>query len=397
MASGVAPINRKSSVNDHGHLVHLDMLRGLAALGVVVGHVRGFLVLPYAVSPSETLAGFTFYFVTSLGHQCVLAFFALSGFLVGGQALGSILAGEWSFSHYLLRRLTRLWTVLLPALFLTWIFDVMGQTLGGSAGYDGAYFGLIASGPQIGAPADLSLKTFVANAAFMQTITAPVFGSNGPLWSIANEFWYYITFPLIAQGLIGKGRATARVLFGLIGLGIAMLLPAEMLILGSIWVMGAVAGYLTKLLPRRVIVAIWLPSSIVAIAAFVVLDKLRPGLSSDLLLGVAFSALLPALAVLPSPGRTYAGLATSSAAISYTLYATHFPLLAFIWFAGLAPQKWPVGGYAIALVAAFLGAALVHAAGMWWLFERNTDTFRRIIQSWLRFAGANISKMKVPQ
>jgi len=72
-------------------------------------------------------------------------------------------------------------------------------------------------------------------------------------------------------------------------------------------------------------------------------------------------------------------------------------LIAFIWFAGLAPQKWPVGGYALALMAAFLSAALAHAAGMWWLFERNTETFRRIIQSWLRFAGANIPNMKVPQ
>ena len=34
------------------------------------------------------------------------------------------------------------------------------------------------------------------NAFFLQTIVGPTFGSNGPLWSLAYEWWYYVLFPL---------------------------------------------------------------------------------------------------------------------------------------------------------------------------------------------------------
>src|SRR5258708_5818586 len=118
-----------------GRFVHLDMLRGLAALGVVVGHARGFIVVQYAGAPSDALGAQLFYFATSLGHQCVLAFFALSGYLVGGGALRNIRVGDWCLSQYMLRRLVRLWMVLVPALLLTWILDVGGQIVVGSAGY----------------------------------------------------------------------------------------------------------------------------------------------------------------------------------------------------------------------------------------------------------------------
>ena len=288
-----------------GQFAHLDMLRGLAALGVVVGHARGFIVVQYAVAPSDALSAQLFYFITGLGHQCVLAFFALSGYLVGGGALRNIRDGDWCLSQYMLRRLVRLWTVLVPALLLTWILDVGGQIVAGSAGYNGAYFDLIASGPQKSSPADLSLLTFVANIMFLQTIITPVFGSNGPLWSLANEFWYYIIFPLIAQALVGRGAATWRVLQGCIGVAVAIFLPLEILLLGGIWVAGAVAAYFTDRLARHLISGAWLILFVGVIAAFLVFNKLWPGLLSDLLLGLAFAALLPVLTLLPQFGIVY--------------------------------------------------------------------------------------------
>src|SRR3954468_21478042 len=92
-------------------LIHLDMLRGIAAIGVVIGHTRSFTVLDYAIVKTDSVAAQLLYFVTGLGHQWVIAFFALSGFLVGGPALRGILMGDWLWPRYIVRRLTRLWIV----------------------------------------------------------------------------------------------------------------------------------------------------------------------------------------------------------------------------------------------------------------------------------------------
>ena len=41
----------------------------------------------------------------------------------------------------------------------------------------------------------LTAPVFLGNAAFLQRILVPELGTNGPLWSLANEFWYYLLFP----------------------------------------------------------------------------------------------------------------------------------------------------------------------------------------------------------
>jgi peptidoglycan/LPS O-acetylase OafA/YrhL len=384
-------------------LVHLDMLRGLAALGVVVGHTRGFVVVQFAAAPSDSLAIQLFYFITSLGHQSVMAFFALSGYLVGGQALRSILAGQFYWPQYVLRRLSRLWTVLVPALFLTLGLDVGGQIIAGPAGYEGQFFNLITSGPQTNAPADLSISTFVANVLFLQTIVAPVFGSNGPLWSLANEFWYYLIFPFVAEAVIGRSRAPTRAIIGCIGIAIAILLPREMLLLGSIWVAGALASYVPgRLLSNLQVRTGALLILIVATAVIfisVIIDKIWPGLASDVVLGCAFAGVLPVLSQLPnwgkrlpSLGKIYKTAANSLANVSYTLYATHFPVLAFIWFVALAPRKLPLGEGAILLMTALGTAAFALAVVMWWIFERNTDRLRRALEGWLSMGGRSTRK-----
>jgi peptidoglycan/LPS O-acetylase OafA/YrhL len=368
--------------------VHLDMLRGLAALGVVVGHTRGFFIINYSAAGSHSLFDQLFYFVTGLGHQCVIAFFALSGFLVGGPALRDIITERWNWRPYLLRRLTRLWTVLIPALLLTWALDSAGGILGGHAGYEGAFYSVIFSGPDPAHPTDLSLPTLLANIFFMQTIIAPVFGSNGPLWSLANEFWYYITFPLLLCGVIGGGTLLRRVCNGLFGIALVMFLPIELLLLGSIWLAGAFAHHVVEQqnvveqqhFRRMINHPISAASISIAVIVFLILDKLRGGLLWDLLLGAAFAGILPILSLLPGIGKAYERAAKALSNISYTLYATHFPVLAFFWFVLIAPNKWPVGFFALVLVACASAIALIIGTVMWWIFERNTDYVRKAIE-----------------
>jgi peptidoglycan/LPS O-acetylase OafA/YrhL len=40
----------------------------------------------------------------------------------------------------------------------------------------------------------LGFSTFVGNLLQLQTIVVSSLGSNGPLWSLANEWWYYVLF-----------------------------------------------------------------------------------------------------------------------------------------------------------------------------------------------------------
>ena len=364
--------------------VHLDMLRGLAAVGVVVGHTRGFLLVNYPAAASHSLFDQLFYFVTGLGHQCVIAFFALSGFLVGGPALRDIINGRWTWGQYLPRRLTRLWTVLIPALLLTWVLDTAGEVLGGHAGYEGAFYSVSFSGPSPADPADLSLPTFLANIVFLQTIVAPVFGSNGPLWSLANEFWYYITFPLVFSGLLGRGsvepslqsRAWARARISLADRNDVSWFNLDP---GRCCAPRRCATEIRRLLTHRA----WAAIILTAVIAFLILDKLRPVLLLDVLLGAAFAAMLPILSFLPNLGETYEKVARALSNVSYTLYATHFPVLAFLWFVLLAPTKWPFGLLGIVLMAGLGATTLVIGTVMWWAFERNTDRVRKAIEHWV--------------
>jgi peptidoglycan/LPS O-acetylase OafA/YrhL len=360
--------------------IHLDMLRGLAALGVVIGHVRGFLIVPY--QPSEAVFNQCFYFITSLGHQCVIAFFALSGFLVGGQVLRELKNGRWSFRNYMLRRLTRLWTVLIPAIVLTWILDTTGTLLKGNEGYQGAYYSLIASGPSPGAPADLSFSTFIANLLFLQTILAPVFGSNGPLWSLANEFWYYIVFPLIFVVFMMPGRSSNYLILASSGLALGFILPIEMMLLGSIWLAGALGHYASGRWSLRLIVGhpSYVAGSLVTVTICVIVSKVHPGLATDLILGAAFANLLPALGFLPHFGTKYYRVADGAAKISYTLYTTHFPLLTFLWLVVLQHAKYQIGVKGLSVMICFVLLALLTGVGMWWFFERNTDYLREKLQ-----------------
>ena len=59
-------------------LEHLDMVRGVAALLVCVGHVRGMVLVDYGAVASAPYTTKLIYAATGLGHQAVIVFFALS-------------------------------------------------------------------------------------------------------------------------------------------------------------------------------------------------------------------------------------------------------------------------------------------------------------------------------
>jgi peptidoglycan/LPS O-acetylase OafA/YrhL len=316
-----------------------------------------------------------FYLLTGLGHQAVMIFFALSGFLVGGKALDDILAQRFSWPRYLLRRLTRLWIVIVPALALTLLFDTLGAILAPNGGYDGRYYDLYASGPHIPEGTDHSIAALLGNLAFVQTIAAPIFGSNGPIWSLANEFWYYIVFPLAVWCAVGGASVIGRAIGVLVLLVLITWLPVSLLEGGAIWVAGAAAAKCSRLptLARRLktplawFLAVTVPTIALLLSKSPLLD---PG---DLGLGVVVAIALPVLAHLPSAGRWGSAVARATSEMSYTLYLTHFPFLTVIVMTWIAPMRWPPGLPVAGVYLALLAAAIGWAGAVWWCFERNTD------------------------
>src|SRR5438046_727325 len=132
VALPIAPRSYGPKIGVARHLVrleHIDMLRGLAAVLVMVGHLRSFVFVNFASLNNPDVTIKLFYGLTGLGHQAVIVFFAMSGFLVGGKALDDMISGRWSWSRYLVRRLLRLWIVLISALVTTAILDWIGIAL----------------------------------------------------------------------------------------------------------------------------------------------------------------------------------------------------------------------------------------------------------------------------
>jgi len=362
-------------------LVYIDLLRGLAALAVVFGHTRAIMNTPWGQS-EHTWLGAIWVLLSSHGHVAVVIFFVLSGYMVGGAILGQVGQGKWSWPLYGVTRMTRLYVVLIPALLITLGFDFAGQYLVPTAdvyaGHGDNGMSLLKDPLQ-----GHALTTFIGNVAFLQDINVPVYGTNGSLWSLSYEFWYYLLFPCLCLAIrpsVGGGiwsRVTHLLLFS----GMAWLIGTKGLWLMLPWLAGALVAYglnqfkSQETKPWRrwaawafLVMAVPLPS---------VLKVMAPGLTGiPVILGTCMVLWVEARASQAAPPllRKTAELLSD---ISFTLYATHLPLLVFVHAVVLGNSRMPytLGGIAAACGLALL--ALLVAKGWWWLFERKTNEYRQ--------------------
>lgn len=364
----------------NNRLVHLDCLRGVAGLLVVMSHLRAFLFVPFAQLKSPGLLVKVFFLVTGFGHQAVMIFFVLSGYLVGGSVISSLQSEKWAWKEYLLRRMSRLWVVLIPALLLTLFWDKLGHAYA-PCGYEGVYRGMYNSGPTPSGPEDLSSISFFGNVFFLQTILVPCFGTNGPLWSLVNEFWYYILFPSLLTIFLSR-KWKARALSITIAIAIVVFLPKSILMAGLIWLLGALSYCLIQ---NQSVVKITKHPLWFILGLFLTLGSLLlsrrefPGELSDLFIGIGCAVLVTGLVVKNTHSHFYRCISVRLADMTYTLYLGHFPLLAFLFFVFFNGwQMVPDLKSAFAFSGLFI-LILAYAFVMWWLFERNTDCVRRFI------------------
>jgi len=240
----------------------------------------------------------------------------------------------------------------------------------------------------------LTWPVLAGNSLFLQTIAlpglghtrVPTFGSNGALWSLSFEFWYYLAFPFLVF-LLAWGRSWRMGLVScLVLVAWGWFVGWHILGLGVIWSMGALITMLPAFPARRS----WMRWTAIALsltlfAAGLVQGKLRfSTLSSDLVLGLAVTLMIWVTlycATAPLPAW-YVWMARRAAHSSYTLYMVHLPMLIFLkaWFR--LPRAYP--GWHVYLVAAgLLVAVFLYAQLIYEVFEKNTDRVRGWIRPYL--------------
>jgi len=364
---------------------HLDVIRTVAAWAVMWGHLRTLFFVDFQHLPSPGWLLGVLYFFTGFGHQAVMVFFVLSGFLISATVIKSHISGTWSWREYAINRSTRLYVVLIPGLLLGLFWDMAGSALFASTGlYTHPLSDL---GPAIPS-SNLNAGNFFGNLFFLQTILCPPFGSNTPLWSLANEFWYYVLFPMALSALLAFFRKDMRVAvpLGVVVAGLAAFLGLDKLIGFLVWMSGCALVFACRKFQLRAKGLLFFYLLLSALILFGCLSAARtaiaPMLGRDLVVGIAFTLFLFGVLQreLGAGSRHYLGVAHRFAGFSYSLYVLHFPLLLFLRAWAVPSQRWQPNG-AHLLYGSLIGVLVLVFA---WTVSLFTENKTRAARHWVR-------------
>ncbi len=357
---------------------HLNFIRSFAAVMVLFAHLRSCFFVPYEHIASPTFVVKCLFILSGWGSEAVIIFFVLSGFLVGASGYSQIRNNTYSWQTYLISRFTRLYVVLIPSLALSFLVVYFG---------DGVFLGA-SKHPDIG------LNALVNNMLFLQTRTS-TFAGNLPLWSLSNEFWYYVLFPCLMLFLTTKSMAKKVGYFSLQML-IFLLIGKEKSLYFIIWLMG-VGVYLLKpysLLahkPRLRTIISTLP--LIGLAVVFILSHFYHAhlrLSYDFANAGFFSIFLYLILQNKtlSSNDWYHKFATETSGCSYTLYLVHYPLLLLFMKVLHVECSWPFDVQHIF----FSGLIFLIILGFSYCFsqitEAHTDKVRKYITQRVAFFSA---------
>lgn len=338
------PLGRRESI-------YLDLVRSLAAFFVVLDH-------------APTL--FDLHSVPRWGHQAVIVFFVLSGYVICHVAD----TRETTLRAFLVARLARLWSVLVPAMVFTVACDVIGRTFG----HNPAAYALV--------PVNFPLVRVGAALGFVSESWVSIQPlSNGVIWSLCAEFWYYIFFAAWVFAPTRRVRVAAVLV-------VTLLAGHKALLLLPIWLMGVAlqrSRALRRLNPTTNVAlsagGLLIVSWVLAAHAYDPAIKAMESLVSpwiftqlaqarvfwfDWVLGLAVAAHLLGARTVASklPLEWIARPVRWCAGVSFAAYLFHMPLLYF-WASFLSPDQ---GWLAIALtlaIIAMLGHTVERSKGWW--------------------------------
>lgn len=282
----------------------LDSIRGLSAIVVLLTHVHQVIIAPLLPSQINVMG--------YLGQLAVMVFFALSGFLI----CNSILEGEFSPARYFRARFNRIYPPLALSLALVLVLWALAPFVFPTGTSLFARFSPDVARPGI----EIQPTSLIGAAVFLNGLYAPHFQANAPLWSLPFEVWYYVVAGMLAM------RPPWKVL----GVTVFLLFAWHNRTFGAlalVWFAGAFVALNWR--PRLVLVTALILAAALAMKWYVdgvLLVKVEAFYRS--ICGVAFAALL--YAIVHEKIRLAAPF-QGSAAFSYTLYITHYPVLLFVY------------------------------------------------------------------
>lgn len=380
-----------SPLNDAQSL-WLDLLRVVSAQIVLLVHIFEWLVVPS--SPLGTFA-----WQIPLGYSAVMCFFVLSGFLIARSIAASALkVSSFSFRLYLSHRLARLWPTLLTALVLSAAvyFLIKSGSLFGAQDYylDGGESHFPRESANLKVSTTVATGLFLNGMIILDGFNVGTIGMNGPLWSLAHEFWFYVVAGLVAGFIFN--RSIFAGLFAAVILAFQIVLFNENWLLGLvIWSLGVALAFRRSQSLSRAKGHALLGFGVLIISAdclspfslnFSILERAIIGLAAIMIVQGGMD-----IQIMSSQKcrRVFSSFAT----YTFTLYAIHWPLIQF--FVGLAGPEFYTWRQDIKIFAILLLALIINISAYFIsIFCENTLRWRAFFAQF--FCLKPTSKYAVP-
>ncbi|MBC3410841.1 acyltransferase [Pseudomonas sp. SWRI51] len=302
----------------------LDSIRALSALIVVVGHAYQILLLP-TIKQGLTVVGF-------FTQMAVMVFFVLSGFLIGKSICNnSARNAGFNISQYGRDRALRLYPPLFAAIVLMVVLGALAPLFFASGSH--AYLS-IPGATFVRDEYTVAFNELLGALAFLNGFTTLTPLTNGPLWSLSIEAWYYV---LAAAIVVWPTRRLLSV--GLVVLTVLVTHKSRIFfMLAPVWFCGfALAFYHQRRPQMRNAFFAWGIIALSILTALIVWRSLsgdawaKGGIADPLnhfrlVSGVWFACFL---ALLLGNAVRFPVWFSGHASYSYTLYVVHFPILLF--------------------------------------------------------------------
>lgn len=318
------------------HSYHLDSLRGLLSLVVVMQHSATAFI--YSIEGTSSAINT---YLGLLAHYSVIFFFVLSGYVITLSITENIKRNDqFKLTEYFISRTTRILPPLIGALILSYVFSLTLSYFNASH-VTGNFEHFIR---KLFQPDLLAQFKAIFTLTMSGELTGGVYNVNGALWSLVFELQFYVIAGLLSVVLFNRNMVQRIVCCALLVIYASQINLKP--ILNIQWISFICFAFGSLAYMFRICVSkskIALPITCLALVLSIlvqtgmndVIHQLRVSISKTggwavymAFMGGVFAILITHL----DKFGKFISIFHKISNYSYSLYITHFPLIVFIWF-----------------------------------------------------------------